>query len=414
MIILMAHNTYQQPGGEDRVFSAEAELLTSRGDRVVHFLRDNDAIRGMGRLSMARAAIWNRDGADDFRALIRRERPDVVHFHNTFPLISPAAYHAARAEGVAVVQTLHNYRLLCPNALFFRDGRVCEDCLGRSIPWPAVVHKCYRGSRSATATVAAMLMVHRAMGTWWEAVDVYIALTEFCRRKFVEGGLPAEKIVVKPNFIATDPGVGGGRGGYSVFVGRLASEKGLETLLKAWKALDGKVPLKVVGDGPMAAAVQGSEAKDAGVDWLGHRSAQEVYSLIGEAMFLVFPSECYETFGRVGIEAFAKGTPVIASRLGAMAELVDHGRTGLHFEPGEAGDLVSKIRRLLADPRELSQMRQAARREFERRYTAESNYRILIAIYERALGGGPSRVGRGGGVGTSWANLDGGGVVTSP
>ena len=214
-----------------------------------------------------------------------------------------------------MVQTLHNFRLLCPNALLFRDGRVCEDCLGRSIPWPAVVHKCYRGSRSATAAVAAMLMVHRAMGTWWEAVDVYIALAEFCRRKFIEGGLPAEKIVVKPNFIATDPGVGGGRGGYGVFVGRLAPEKGLETLLKAWKILGGKVPLKVVGDGPMTATVEGSEAKDAGIEWLGHRSAQEVYSLIGEAMFLVFPSEWYENLPRVIIEAFAKGTPVIASRL---------------------------------------------------------------------------------------------------
>ena len=385
MRILLAHNYYQQPGGEDVCFAAEVAMLTSNGHSVIKYCLHNDVINNMSGFDAASRTTWSRSAYREVRSLIRTHRPQVAHFNNTFPLISPAAYYAARSEGVPVVQTLHNFRLLCPNALFFRDGRVCEDCLGRSIPWPAVVHKCYRGSRSATAAVAAMLMVHRAMGTWWEAVDVYIALAEFCRRKFIEGGLPAEKIVVKPNFIATDPGVGGGRGGYGVFVGRLSPEKGLETLLKAWKTLGGKVPLKVVGDGPMTATVQGSEAKDAGIEWLGHRSAQEVYSLIGEAMFLVFPSECYENLPRVIIEAFAKGTPVIASRLGAMAELVDHGRTGLHFEPGDAGDLASKIQRLLADPRELAQMRQAARREYERRYTAESNYCDLMAIYRQAM-----------------------------
>src|SRR5205814_1104988 len=170
---------------------------------------------------------------------IRAQRPRVAHFHNTFPLISPAAYYAARAEGVGVVQTLHNFRLLCPNALFFRDGKVCEDCLGRPVAWPGVVHGCYRGSRAASAATAVMTAAHRALGTWRTAVDVYVALTEFSRQKFIAGGLPAEKIAVKANFVYPDPGPGAGAGGYAVFVGRLSAEKGVETLLAAWRPLGG-------------------------------------------------------------------------------------------------------------------------------------------------------------------------------
>jgi glycosyltransferase involved in cell wall biosynthesis len=217
---------------------------------------------------------------------------------------------------------------------------------------------------------------------------VYVALTQHGRHKFIEGGLPAERIVVKPNFVYPDPGPGTGSGGYALFVGRLSAEKGLETLLAAWKHLAGRVPLTIVGDGPLAATVAG----DPSIRWLGSRPIEEVYTLLGEAMFLVLPSRCYETFGRVAIEAFACGTPVIASRLGAMAELVEHGRTGLHFEAGDAAGLAAQVQRLLADPDERQRLRTAARQEFELRYTAESNYRALRGIYEKALrtAGGPS------------------------
>jgi glycosyltransferase involved in cell wall biosynthesis len=395
MKILVAHNYYQQAGGEDQVFSSEAALLEAHGDDVVRWTRHNDAINQMRGLSAARATLWNHSSAAELAELVRRHRPQVVHFHNTFPLISPAAYYAARAGGAAVVQTLHNYRLLCPNALFFRDGRVCEDCLGKSIPWPGVVHKCYRGSRSASAAVTAMVTAHRALGTWRTGVDAYIALTRFSREKFIQGGLPPDKIVVKPNFVHPDPAAGQGRGGYGVFVGRLSPEKGLPTLLKAWKSLGGGVPLKVVGDGPLAAAVQEAVAGGSAIEWLGRRPIQEVYSLIGEAMFLVLPSQCYETFGRTIVEAFATGTPVIAPRLGAMAELVQHGRTGWHFEPGDSLDLAAKVRALLlATPAARAQMRQAARQEYERNYTAEPNYRALMAIYQQACARHSEHAGR--------------------
>ena len=234
---------------------------------------------------------------------------------------------------------------------------MCEDCLGRAVPWPGVVHKCYRGSRVASTGVAAMLATHRALGTWRKAVDVYVALTAFSRGKFVAGGLPAGKLVVKPNFVYPDPGPGTGAGNYALFVGRLSAEKGVETLLKAWQSLGSRLPLKIVGDGPLAETVRAAAAQNAGVEWLGKRPLAEVYALIGAASFLVLPSQCYENFPRVVAEAFAKGTPVVASRLGAMAEVVDHGRTGLHFEPGDALDLAVKVRGQMDNPAQLARMR---------------------------------------------------------
>ncbi|MDQ2671259.1 MAG: glycosyltransferase family 4 protein [Actinomycetota bacterium] len=385
MKILAVHNRYQRPGGEDQVFVDETALLEARDHRVLRYEVHNDQVERVNRLTLAKDTVWNTPVYRELGALIRRERPDVVHFHNTLPLVSPAGYYAARAEGVPVIQTLHNYRLLCPVALFFRDGRVCEDCMGKAVPWPGVVHKCYRGSRAASGVIAAMLTVHRVLRTWTEMVDVYIALTEFARSKFIEGGLPAGKIVVKPNFVAPDPGRGQGGGGYALFVGRLAPEKGTGTMLAAWERLGTRIPLKIVGDGPLRDRVVGA-AKRSKVEWLGHRPVKEVHALMGKADMLVFPSEWYETFGRVAAEAFATGTPVIAADIGAVAELVEHGRTGLIFRPGDPEDLVAQVEWALSHPAELRIMRDEARAEFEAKYTAERNYRALMEIYEAALG----------------------------
>jgi glycosyltransferase involved in cell wall biosynthesis len=240
MRVLLVHNYYQQAGGEEQVFVAEGALLEAHGHRVVRYTSHNDRVTGMSRAVLAKNTVWNRTTYRDLRTLIRKERPQVAHFHNTFPLISPAAYYAARAEGVPTAQTLHNYRLLCPNALFFREGRACEDCVGQAGPWPEVIHACYRGSHLSSGGVAAMLTSHRILGTWVRAVDAYITLTEYTRRKFIQGGLPAEKIVVKPNFVYPDPGPGAGRGMYALFVGRLSREKGVDTLLAAWNTLQSK------------------------------------------------------------------------------------------------------------------------------------------------------------------------------
>jgi glycosyltransferase involved in cell wall biosynthesis len=385
MKILAIHNRYQQVGGEDQVFLAESTLLESYGHRVVRYEVHNDQVKQVNRLTLAKDTVWNASAYRELKALIRRERPEVVHFHNTLPLVSPAGYYAAKAEGVPVIQTLHNYRLLCPVALFFRDGRVCEDCMGKAIPWPGVVHGCYRGSRAASGVIATMLTVHRALGTWTEMVDVYVVLTEFARNKFIEGGLPAGKLVVKPNFVYPDPGPGEGRGGYALFVGRLSPEKGVGTLLAAWERLDRRIPLKVVGDGPLRKQAAEAGNRHPCVEYLGYRPAEEVHALLKEASVIVFPSEWYEGFSRVAAEAFATATPIIASDIGSAAEFVEHGHTGLRFRPGDPEDLAAQVGWFISHPEEHARMRREVRAEYEAKYTAERNYRALMEIYEAAL-----------------------------
>jgi glycosyltransferase involved in cell wall biosynthesis len=385
MRVLLLHNHYQQPGGEDQVFAAEGELLEAHGHRVMRCAWHNERVTKMSRYALAKATIWNETTKQELRALIRKERPQVVHFHNTLPLISPAAYYAARAEGVAVVQTLHNYRLLCVNAQFFREGRVCEDCLGRAIPWPGVAHACYRGNRSSSGAVAAMLMTHRAMGTWTNAVDAYVALTHFARQKFIQGGIPAEKVVVKPNFLHPDPGPGEGKGDYFLFVGRLSEEKGVDTLLAAWKKLPEKAVLKIVGDGPLAPNVLEASKRLTGIEWLGKQPKDRVIDLMKDARALLFPSMWYEGFPMVIAEAYAVGLPVIASNLGSMASLIAHGRTGLHFDYGNPMDLAARVEWSLSHQEELGRMRQEARGEFVVKYSAERNYHLLMEIYRKAM-----------------------------
>jgi glycosyltransferase involved in cell wall biosynthesis len=393
MNILVAHNFYKQPGGEDQCVAAEVAMLKAYGHKVIQYTLRNESIDTMNRLELGLRAIWSRPVFHELIELFRAHRPQIAHFHNTFPLISPAAYYAARAENVCVVQTLHNFRLLCANALLFRDGQVCEDCVRKSIPWPGIVHKCYHRSRVETAAVATAALVHRVLGTWMKAVDIYIALTQSSRHKLVEGGLPPDKITIKSNFVYPDPGPGSGLGGFGAFVGRLSAEKGVETLLSAWRHLNGSIPLKIIGEGPGAAVVQEAAIKDPSIQFLRSMPLKAIYALLGEATFLVVPSQCYENFPRVVIEAFAKGTPVIVSNLGAMAEIVDDGRTGLHFKPGDPIDLAAKVRRLLTEPLELAQMRRAARQEFSQKFTADSNYNTLMAIYQQALSGySPSSV----------------------
>jgi glycosyltransferase involved in cell wall biosynthesis len=389
--VLVVHNFYQQPGGEDQVFKDEVELLRSRGHAVSTFTVHNDEVAQLGKLSLARKTLWNRDTYDRVSDVVRREKPAIVHFHNTFPLVSPAAYYAARDNGASVVQTLHNYRLLCPAATFFRDGGVCEDCLGKSVPWPGVVHKCYRDNRAASAMTAAMLSYHRMKRTWRDVVNVYIALTDFAKSKFVQGGLPADKLVVKPNFVDPAPTEvhcnegSGSEGRYVVFVGRLSPEKGISTLLNAWKSgLTRSIRLKILGDGPLRPEVTKAAAALPNVEYLGRRGMAEVFEIVGNAEALIFPSLWYEGLPRTIIESFACGTPIIASNLGSMSELVQPGRSGRLFEAGNADDLARQVGELLSNAAELSELRRGARQEYLRAYTADQNYPMLMEAYRQA------------------------------
>lgn len=384
MKVLLVHNRYQHAGGEDAAFEAERSLLASRGHDVESFIVSNDTVGGLrSKIETAGRAVYSTSARRSLRHEIERVWPDVVHVHNFFPRLSPSVYDACR--DVPVVQTLHNYRLLCPNALFFRDGHACEDCLGRLVPWPGVAHACYRDSRAATVPVATMLTTHRIRGTWTRRVAAYIALTGFARDKFVEGGLPAGRIAIKPNFVYPDPGMGEKRGRYVLFVGRLSEEKGVEKLLAAHERLAGRVRLKIVGDGPLAPVVAKYAEHRKEVEWLGRQPRDRVALLMKEAQLLLFPSVCYEGFPMVIAEAFAAGLPVVASNRGSMVSLISHGRTGLHFDPGDPEDLAAQIDWALAHPSELGRMREAARAEFEKEYTAERNYEMLMDVYRSAI-----------------------------
>lgn len=382
MKVLLVHNSYQQPGGEDQVFASEHELLASRGHDVVRYSAHNNTVGALSRLRLGVRTSWSRTAYREMAALLKREQPQIVHVHNTLPLLSPAVYYAARAAGLPVVQTLHNYRLLCPKAVLLREQRICEDCVGRSFAWPAVLHGCYRESRAASTAVAVMLGVHRWAGTWTRTVTRYIALTEFMRQKFITGGFPADRIVVKPNFVAPDPGVGDHGGRYALFVGRLSPEKGVQTLVRAWDRVGDRMRLRIAGDGPLRTLAHGSAA---GIEWLGQLSREQVAAHMQQASVLVFPAEWYEPFGLAIAEAFATGLPVVASRIGAMTEIVRDGHTGLFFDPGDALDLAAKIAWASDHPAELSEMGRRARQEYESKYCADRNYQLLQAIYQQVL-----------------------------
>lgn len=391
MKILLIHNSYQQPGGEDTVFEQERRLLELNGHIVITYCRSNwevTAYSGLRRLELAGRTIWARDARRQLARLLDQEKPDLVHVHNTLVMVSPSIFSACRDADVPVVHTLHNYRLYCPTATFFRDGHICQECVDHSL-WRGVAHGCYRNSRAATAVVATMLAVHRQRQTWNREVDCYIVLSECARTKFLECGLPAEKIFVKPNFVHPDPCPRpGGAGEYALFVGRLSPEKRVNTMLSAWSHLrQCNIPLVILGGGPQLEQI----AKEVGGQCLtnislrGQMSHDQTLAIMRKARVLIFTSEWYENFPVTIAESFACGVPVICSRMGAMQEIVEDGRTGLHFRAGDAKDLSEKVEWAWNHPEHLAMMSAEARREYLTKYTAAKNYPILMEIYEHAL-----------------------------
>lgn len=383
--IISVHNHYLTAGGEDQVFESEACLLRERGHHVIQAEEQNaypDTVSK--KIGMAIDCVWSRRWFSDFLALLRKSRPDVVHIHNFFPRISPSIYYACRREGVPVVQTLHNYRLLCAGAELYRDGKVCEECLDHSV-LRGVRYGCYQGSKAGTAVLTVMVNVHRRAHTWSNLVDCYIALTEFSRRKLISGGLPADRIRVKPNFVLPDPGPKTGEGDYALFVGRLVKSKGVPAMLEAWKRLS--VPLQVVGDGVCRELIETEQKSGnlSSVTYRGRLPRADTLAAMKDARFLIFPSEWYEGFPVTIAEAFACGVPVIGSRLGAMQEIIADGVTGLHFEAGNVDDLRSKVQWAWQHPIEIQAMGRRARLEFEEKYTAERNIAMLEDAYEFAM-----------------------------
>ena len=379
MNILFAHNAYQHFGGEDAVVDMEIALLRSRGHAVQLYQRHNDELHTLPAATAAATALWSRRSAREVGAVCAAFQPDLIHVHNTFPLISPSVYWAAARRRIPVVQTLHNFRLLCPQGTFLRKGAVCQDCLGKS-PWRAVVRKCYRDSMPQSAVLAGMLGAHRVAGTYRNRITRYIALSEFSRDRFIAGGLPAQRLRVKPNFVDGAVPPGPGRRGGGLFVGRLSVEKGIDTLLGALRQC-GDTRIEAIGAGPSAAEV----ASELGDGYLGFRPREEIMQRMRSASFLIVPSMCLEQLPTTILEAFSCGLPVIASRLGGLVDIVRDGVTGLLFNPGDASDLANKIAWAGAHGEEMQAMGRAARAEYEAKYTPSINYKMLIEIYEDVI-----------------------------
>jgi glycosyltransferase involved in cell wall biosynthesis len=393
MKVLLVHNSYQHRGGEEIVYEQECQLLRSHGVEVLEYRRDNELpghLSFIDRLRLGCTTLWSDSAWLDIQRLLRSEQPDIVHVHNTLFRISPSVYWACKTLGVPVVQTLHNYRLLCPGGQFFRSSHVCEECINTGV-WHGVRHACYRNSQAATGVIALMVTLHKWSKTWTNCIDAYIALSQFSRSKFVEGGVPASKIFVKPNFVQPDPGIGSGQE-YAVFLGRLSPEKGCQQLLHAWKLLRQHIPLLIVGDGPIRDELERKAARDglSMVTFCGQVERPQALSILKKARFLVMPSECYENFPCAVAEAYACGIPVLASSLGSLKELVEPHRTGLQFRAGDPKELAETVDWAWSHPEILRSMGSAARAEYEMKYSAEKSYTLLMSIYERVIAGMPA------------------------
>lgn len=381
MRILIVHNAYQLHGGEDSVCANEAELLRAAGHDVSVLRADNAGISGG--LAAAKAAVgttYSLSGKRMVADAIAAHRPDVVHVHNFFPLISPSMFDACRAAGVPVVWSLHNYRIACANGLLLRDEKPCELCVSQP-PFAAIRYRCYRGSMAGSAALAISIGYHRLAGTWKHKVDRFIALNRFARGKFIEAGLPPERIVIKPNFVA-DPGPSGNhpRAG-ALFVGRLSEEKGVRTLIAAWRGI--AAPLTIVGDGPLRAELEATAP--ANVTFAGLKDADGVRAHMRAAAMLVVPSTWYENFPMTIVEAFAVGTPVVASRLGALPEIVEDGVSGLLFDAGDADHLRQTATALLTDPDRAAKLGAGARAEYAKTMTPGANLKMLETIYRDVI-----------------------------
>jgi glycosyltransferase involved in cell wall biosynthesis len=385
MRVMLIHNFYRSsaPSGEDEVVRGEQALLEANGIEIVPFMRYNDDLPDgvSGAVGASFSNAWSFESRRALRGLIAAHRPDVAHFHNTFPQISPAAYSACREAGVPVVQTLHNYRMFCANGLLNRGGEPCEQCIGRA-PLPALVHACYRDSRAATVGMVMGSALHRARRTYESQVDRFIVHTEFARQRFIAHGLLPERIAIRGNCLPQDPGIGSGSGGYALYVGRLTAEKGVRTLIRAWRKLPG-IPLRIAGDGELRASLE-RDAAGLPVEFLGRVSPARVLELMQNASLLVVPSECYEGFPRVIVEAFATGAAVVAADIGGLGELVCEGTGGLKFRSGSADELAAAVMRSWHASELRARQRDVNRRRFETEYSPNAGFESLRHIYESA------------------------------
>lgn len=396
MKILLVHNFYgsASPSGENTVYETEKKLLEEHGHEGSTFTRHSDEIRGQGAWGELKGGIstpWNIFSYYGLKKRLAIEKPDVLHVHNFFPLLSPAIFHAARDQATATVLTLHNYRLFCAAGIPMRDGKPCIDCLVQQSMLPALQHKCYRNSRMATLPMAAMIGLHRWLGTWRKHVDAFIALTTFQKDMMAAAGLPEHKIFIKPHFYPAPPTPlpWNDRKNRVIYIGRLSGEKGVSLLLDAWAKWGTDAPaLDIIGDGPLLGELQDLVRRngiDKTITFSGQLSFHETQAKLAQAKLLILPSLCFEGFPMVIREAFALGVPVAASDLGSMPCIVNAGKDGVLFKPGDASHIYQTVKAIWQGQEQLAQMGKNARAEFEEKYSADANYQNLMDIYRQAI-----------------------------
>jgi glycosyltransferase involved in cell wall biosynthesis len=389
MKFLMGHNYYrsENPSGEDRSYEAEAAVLEAAGHTVIRYARSSDEVLRAGRPGMLRAglsSVWSIQAYREIGSLLRTHDPDAAHFQNIHPLLSPSVYDACIQAGVPVVQALRNFRLLCPSGMYFRNGAVCELCRDKAVKEPAIRFGCYQGSRASSAAMAGMLAWHAWRKTFQRKVDVFVTPSQLVVDKFAQAGWDVSRFVVKPNIVGvpTRPSPCP-IDSYALYLGRLSDEKGIHVLLEAFRALPHR-KLVIAGSGVLEGMVRTAAARHADIEFTGRVTLEKGLDYIQGSSFLVFPSIWYETFGRTAIEAFGCGRPVVASRLGAVTEVVQHERNGLLFTPGSAADLCACADRLWTDPSLLQRLGAQAGADSQERYSAAANHDRLLEIYRYA------------------------------
>lgn len=398
MKVVIVHNAYPQYGGEDTVVANETAMLERHGYDVVPWIVPTEESGILNLIRCGLSAVWNPFAARQLKLLLKREKPDIVHCHNTFPLLSPSIFAACHKVGIPVVQTIHNYRHICPAGGFFRDGKNCEECMGKRFPSPALKHRCYRSSRIASAIPAMTAYTQRIRRTFERDVDALIALNLFGKEKLIEGGLPADRVVIKPNFCLdpelNDPGSSPEEKPFTLcFAGRLSTDKGIGVLLDAWtnftKALEtGSTPhprLRIMGVGEMEDRVATAAGQCPGIEYLGSLSHKDTVSEIAQADGLVCPSIWYEGMPMTLLEAFSVGTPVIASRIGGLPEMVQEGVNGLLFAPGDKKQLEAHFHTLHSAPELIAAMGSSAREIHDGRYAETVNFPLLDSIYRDVI-----------------------------
>ena len=390
MRILICHNFYRNCGGEAQAVLKEKELLENKGHKTILFTRESkeiDSYNFFQKLSLFFNSIFSFSVYRKIKEIIEKEKPDIAHIHNVFPLLSPSIYYALKNMKVPIVQAVHNYRFLCPNGLFLTNkGQICERCKKGNF-FNAIVKKCYRNSYLQTMVMALTLYLHRKFKTFEKKIKVFITPSSFLKRKLIEGGIPKEKIIVEPHFVKSDEMKPNYEvGNYVVYMGRLSREKGLFTLLQAWKKVPA-VSLKIIGKGPVQNELENFITQEgiSNVEFSGFISGQKRFGILRRAICMVVPSECYENMPYAILESFAFGVPVIASRIGGLAEMVKNEKNGLLFNPGDSDDLVKKINYICENPDKALTMRKYAYKCVEANYSAEKHYNQLKAIYRKSI-----------------------------